>query len=96
LIKRTSVRKVGVIIVPGNSRQMEVNIGEVVSVGDECELLKPGDLCTFGQYAPHKIDTREFGYYGIDFETGKDVDYLLMNEEDALCVIVKEKELIKT
>jgi co-chaperonin GroES (HSP10) len=92
LIKRKSIRKVGSIVVPNTSRQMEVNLGEVVSVGGDCELLKEGDLCTFGQYAPHKIDTRELGYYGITWDNDQDIELLLMNEEDALCIILKDRE----
>lgn len=91
LIKRKSIRKVGSIVVPNSSRQMEVNLGEVVSVGDDCVFLQEGDLCTFGQYAPHKIDTREMEYYGLTWNNEQDTELLLMNEEDVLCVILKEE-----
>jgi co-chaperonin GroES (HSP10) len=74
------------------SQEMRANVGEVIAVGDKCEVLKVGDVVTFGKYAPMKLDIKELEYYGIECEQqNADDEILLMNEEDILCVVLKDE-----
>lgn len=90
LIRRMSIRSFGSILIPKTSRQAEVCLGEVVAIGDQCEVLQVGDICLFGQYAPLKIDIREMEFLGMSIDKEEYADINLMNEEDALCLIEKE------
>ena len=92
LIKRKEIRKVGSLYVLPQSQDMKSNIGEVYAVGDKCEVLKVGDVVTFGKYAPMKLDMKELEYYGIQCDQqNTDEETLLMNEEDVLCVVLKDE-----
>ncbi len=92
LIRRREIRKVGSLYVLPQSQEMKSNIGEIISVGEDCEKLKVGDVVTFGKYAPMKLDSKEFEYYGIEYDQqNTDEEILLMNEEDVLCVVLKDK-----
>jgi co-chaperonin GroES (HSP10) len=91
IVKRRKIDKVGSLFVPKNSQEMKVCIGEVVSVGPSCDILKTGDMVTFGRYAPMNVDTSELEYYGLQRPNIIDEEYLLLNEEDALCLIVREE-----
>lgn len=88
LVKRKLVKKVGSIIVPESSREAKVAIGEVVAIGPDVSGLEVGNLITFGKYAPHNVESRDLEMYGIDLKSDADFEYLLMNEEDALCLLV--------
>jgi len=90
LIKRKDIRRYGQLIIPKGSQEAECCIGEVVSVGPDCEFLKQGDLITFGRYAPLKILKQELDLYQVQIEFDEDTTYLLMNEADALCIISEE------
>lgn len=90
LIKRKNITKVGGILVPRGSQEAKVCIGEVVATGPDCDTLKEGQLLTFGRYAPMNIDYRELEFYGIEYRKDDDHEYLILNEEDALCIIEKE------
>lgn len=92
LIKRSIIGKLGNLYIPKNSEQMRACIGEVVDVGPSCEILKVGDMVTFGRYAPLLIDTSDLEYHGFISKKEQDVDYLLLNEEDLLCIIVREEQ----
>jgi len=89
LVSRKNVEKVGSLYVPKTSKEAKVSIGEVVAVGDAVEAVEVGDLITFGRYAPHTVDPAEFELYGIKTKT-EDCDLLLMNEEDALCIVMED------
>jgi len=91
LIKRKEIRKVGSLYIMPQSQEMRANVGEVIAVGDKCEVLKVGDVVTFGKYAPMKLDVKELEYYGVDYEQNADEEYLLLNEEDVLCVVLKDE-----
>jgi co-chaperonin GroES (HSP10) len=93
LIKRKNIDKVGSIYIPKGSQEAECCIGEVVSVGPDCEFLKEGDLITFGRYAPLKILKQELDLYQVEITFDPDTTYLLMNEADALCIISDESLL---
>jgi co-chaperonin GroES (HSP10) len=89
LVKRELVKKVGLLYVPDNSEQMKVCMGEVVAIGPDCEVIKEGDLVTFGRYAPHFLDGKELELLGVSID--KDTtEMLLLNEDDALCIIAEE------
>jgi len=92
IVKRRRIGRVGSIYVPRDSREMKFSIGEVVDVGPDCELLKAGDMITYGKYAPMNIDTSELEYYGLKKPDDSDEEFLLLNEEDALCIIVREEQ----
>jgi len=90
LVKRTLITQIGSIIVPKDSGK--VAVAEVISVGEECTTLKPGDVITFGKYSPHIIDSKDLEYYGIEIPVvGKDEEYLIINEVDVLCVLIPEE-----
>jgi co-chaperonin GroES (HSP10) len=91
IVKRRRIDKVGSLFVPKNSQEMKVCIAEVVTVGPACEVVKEGDMITFGRYAPMNVDTGELEYYGLNRPNDTDEEYLLLNEEDALCIIVREE-----
>jgi len=91
LIKRRIIGKLGSLYIPKNSEQMRVCIGEVVEVGDTCEKIKIGDMVTFGRYAPLMIDTSDLEYYGFSKFGDADTEYLLLNEDDVLCLILREE-----
>jgi len=88
LLKRKIIDKVGSIVIPKTSKEAKVSIGEIVAVGDDVESLKVGDVVTFGRYAPHNIEEKELDMYGINLNSDKDSEILIMNEEDALCIVL--------
>ena len=90
IVKRRKIDKVGSLFVPKNSQEMKVCIAEVLDVGPECNTLKQGDMVTFGRYAPLSIDTSDLEYYGLQRPNDADEEFLLLNEEDALCIIMRE------
>lgn len=92
IVKRRKIDKVGSLFVPKNSQEMKFCIAEVVDVGPGCDVVKAGDMITFGRYAPMNIDTSELEYYGLQRPNDADEEYLLLNEEDALCIIVREEQ----
>lgn len=97
LIKRKDIRELRGIFIPAGSQEAQFNLGEVVSVGPDCDFLNVGDVVTFGRYAPLKILKDELMYYGINVEFDADTTYLLMNEGDVLCIIsdeVPERKII--
>lgn len=90
LIKRKDITKINGIIIPKTSQEAQVNLGEIVAIGPACNFLHAGDVVTFGRYAPLKILKEELQFYGIDTQFEPDTTYLLMNEEDVLCIISDE------
>ena len=94
LIKRKVIGKIGSLYVLNKSQQMKYNIGEVAAVGSECKTLKVGDLIKFGQYAPMMLDISELEYYGIPLDKSDDEESLLLNEDDALCILLKNEDTI--
>lgn len=91
LIQRKAVDKFGSIYIPFNAKK--VNIGEVVAIGEDVQKLVVGDLITFGMYAPLILDASEMELYGVAVDTSKDHETLLLNESDALCVVMKSEEV---
>lgn len=91
IVKRRKIDKVGNLFVPKNSQEMKFCIGEVISMGPDCgESMAVGSMVTFGRYAPLNIDTSELEYYGLKKPDNSDDEFLLLNEEDALCIITRE------
>jgi co-chaperonin GroES (HSP10) len=90
LIKRKEITKLGNLFLPVNSKEAECNIGEIIAVGPECTFLEVGYVVTFGRYAPLRIFKDEMEIYGIKINMDSDSAYLLMNEEDVLCVISED------
>lgn len=68
--------KIGSIYIPNNSKELEATEGEVIAVGDECEKVKVGDHVYYGKYS------------GFKFDRGGQ-DYVYMNEEDILGIVIK-------
>ncbi len=91
LLKRKIPEKFGLIILPKGSQETRATFGEVVAIGDSCELLKRGDIITFGRYAPSIIDTKEFELYKIDVKAEEGTEYLILNECDALCIVCNDE-----
>lgn len=67
--------RVGRIIVPGIVEHRQ-HIADVISVGDNCKLVKPGDRVFFGKYSGHDIKDH------IE-------DFIMLKEEEILAVIEK-------
>tara|TARA_R100001086_G_C11848217_1_gene261023 strand:+ start:9858 stop:10091 length:234 start_codon:yes stop_codon:yes gene_type:complete len=51
------------------------NVGLVVSVGNEVELVNAEDVVFFGEYSHHKI-------------VYNNISYLILREEDIICKVV--------
>lgn len=66
------------ILTPSNIEQEQKAIGEVLAVGPEIKDIKVGDRVIYGAYAGEKIKLRE---------SSKEVDYLLLFDEDVLAFI---------
>jgi len=79
IVKRKEVEKVGSIIIPVNSQQMKATEGEVVAIGSEVDTVKVGEVVFFGKYS------------GAELERNGE-KYVLMNEEDVLCLVAKGVE----
>ena len=90
LLKRKEVEKIGNIYIPKTSQEGKASIGQVVSVGPDCEFVRVGDYVTFGRYAPLIVLKEELEYYGLPVDLEKDMTYLLCNEADLLCLIADE------
>jgi co-chaperonin GroES (HSP10) len=65
------VSRVGNLIVPQNSKEMQTNEGWVIAVGPDVDFCKPGDVIYYAKYSG--------AWCEID-----DVKYRVMNEEDLL------------
>jgi co-chaperonin GroES (HSP10) len=91
IVKRRRIDKVGMLYVRRDAQEMKFCLGEVVDVGPSCETLNAGDMITFGRYAPMNIDVSELEYYGLQKPNDADEEFLLLNEEDALCIIMREE-----
>ena len=70
------------IMLPSNVKQQRSETGVVVSVGEGCKVLKPGDHILFGKYA---------GFSRLELEDGTETEnqsegtvYNYMNEEDTV------------
>lgn len=88
LIKRKVLTKTqGGIFLPETSKEAKVSIGEVVSIGEDCCTLKPGDVVTFGKYSSHAVDTKETDLYGLDIKGDEEHEMLMIIEADALCIV---------
>lgn len=74
IVKRKEVKQVGLILIPGNSREMQATEGEVLAVGTEVDIVKVGDIVFFGRYS------------GAEIERNGE-KYVLMNEEDVLSFV---------
>ena len=90
IVKRKKIGKIGSLYVPANSREAKFSLGEVAAAGPHCDMLKEGDMVTFGKYAPMNIDATELEYYGLNRLDDTEDEFLLLNEEDALCIIMRE------
>jgi len=69
----------GGIIIPETKKARSL-IGRVISAGEECCKVKPGDIIYYGNYSGTEIDVSEPGYD----------DTLIMNEEDVLGIALPE------
>lgn len=56
IVKRKEVGKVGMILIPESSREMEATEGDVIGVGEDCCKVKMGDVVFFGRYAGANIE----------------------------------------
>lgn len=70
----------GGIYIP-ETKQGRSLVGQVIAVGPDCEVIKPGDMIFYGQYSGENVDLSEPGYD----------DHLIMNEGDVLGVAVSEE-----
>jgi len=66
------------ILTPTNVEQEQKAIGEVIAVGPEIKDIKVGDRVVYGAYAGEKVKLRE---------STKEVDYVLLFDEDILAFI---------
>lgn len=66
------------LVVPSNVEQEQRAIGTVLAVGSEIKDIKVGDRIIYGAYAGEKIRLRE---------SGKEVDYVLLFDEDVLAFL---------
>ncbi len=55
-IRRKMLERIGSIIVPNDPRLRELDEGEVISVGPDCGIIKPGSEVVFGKYAGTQLD----------------------------------------
>lgn len=67
----------GMIILPPSSQRSEL-IAEVLEVGEDVVMVKPGDTIMFGKYATFNLPLR-----GEEFR-----DYIILNEPDVIVRIV--------
>lgn len=63
------------ILLPSNLEQEKKAIGEVVAVGDKIDDIKKGDTVIYALFAGERIKLNE---------KGKEVEYMLLFEEDIL------------
>jgi co-chaperonin GroES (HSP10) len=92
IVMRKLIGRRGRLFIPVGSQEMKFNIGDVVAIGpDVTDAVRVGDRVTFGRYAPVNIDKMEMETAGIS-PPPEDEEYLLMNEDDILCHIVKDEE----
>jgi len=75
ILKRKKIAKVGTIIVPGNTRELELHEGEILAVGPDCEHSKVGEVVAFGKYA------------AVNLERNGEM-YILLNEDDITAKII--------
>ena len=66
------------ILTPSNVEQEQKAIGTVLSVGNEIKDVKKGDRVVYGAYAGEKIKFKE---------SSKEVDFVLLHDEDVLAFI---------
>lgn len=66
------------IITPDNVEKEAKAVGTVLSVGKGVDDLKKGDKVIYGAFAGERIYLTE---------TGKDIDYILLFDEDILATI---------
>ncbi len=93
LVRRSVLGKIGSLFVPKGSQEMKFNLGEVFAVGPDCTAVAAGDMVTFGRYAPVNMDRTELESAGLD-PIPQDEEWLLMNEEDVLCIILKDEPVV--
>lgn len=67
------------IITPTNVEQEQKAIGIVIAVGNEIKDIKKGDKVIFGAFAGEKIKLQE---------SSKQVEYVLLFDEDILAFII--------
>jgi chaperonin GroES len=77
IIKRTVLDKVGSIIIPNKSKEMELSEGIVVAIGSDCERVNVGDYVMFGRYA------------GCELERNNGT-WVMLNEEDLLAKLKED------
>lgn len=66
------------IMMPSNIEQEQKAIGTVLAVGPEIEDIKKDQRVIYGAFAGEKISLKE---------TNKEVDYILLFDEDVLAII---------
>lgn len=66
------------IMTPDNVEQEKKSIGTVIAVGKEIKDVKKNDRVIFGTFAGERIKLRE---------SSKEVDYILLLDEDVLAFI---------
>ena len=95
LLRRRKITKSkGGLYLPEKSEEMKDTIAEVIAVGEEVRMLKPGDKVSFSKYTPHKIDDYDLKEHGVDID--EDYDFMIINEEDALCILLDRNPLEMT
>jgi len=68
------------IVSPDNVEQERKAVGEVLEVGPDVDGIKKGDTIVYGVYVGEEI---------IFKEDGKEIEYKLIKDEDALAIITK-------
>ena len=91
LIKRTNIRKIGSIIVPQTSEEIKIGYGEVIAKGPDTEKVQVGDFILFGRYAAYQLNKNELSWMGVALDADENVEFLLCNEEDVLCIKGKKE-----
>lgn len=80
LVVKPLVRdKIGSIYIPDKDGSLKATEGEVLAVGQECEMVKVGDWIFYGRYS------------GAEIERNGN-KYVIMNEEDILAFASRPKE----
>lgn len=74
VVRRKEMTKVGNIIIPETTKQMQATEGVVIAIGDEVETIKKGDNIFFGRYSGCEVER-------------KGEKFLIMNEEDVIAKI---------
>lgn len=74
------VDKVGTIIIPENTREMELTEGTVIALGPDCIMVNQGDIVYYGRYSGFKFERNGHIYRGMNEE---DILFIVNSKEDS-------------